>query len=302
MTERGNLSTFQNLSKSNLSIFENPFESRSEAASNSQSTFELNLLSLVSEGAGSKSVGLLQNRAERTSTRSDSSSRDEGVKHENRDSEISERQNAGRHHERHHRHKEIPSDAKKDLKKELPKQEDLRDGDIIFVSSSAFEEAKAIQTVSKSPMTHCGILFKEGDDWFVYEAVQPVKKTPLKDFHKPDSGETYAVRRLKDADTVLTKENLTKLHDAVKGQVGKDYDHLFGWGNDKMYCSELVWKAYYEATRQKVGQVKMVGDFDLTDPLVKKHVEARYGKNVPVTEPTITPGGIFDSRLLKTVR
>jgi len=199
------------------------------------------------------------------------------------------------------RHREKP-DAKADLKKDLPAEANLRDGDIIFVSSSAFEEAKAIQTVSKSPMTHCGVLLKEGNDWFVYEAVQPVQKTPLKDFHKTDGGETYCVRRLKDADNVLTKENLEKLHTSLKDKVGKDYDHLFGWGNDKMYCSELVWKSYYEATKQKIGKIHMVGDFDLSDPLVKKHVEMRYGKNVPLTEPTITPGNVYESRLLKTVR
>lgn len=220
-----------------------------------------------------------------------------GNKHEHGD-----QHEHGDKHERHRgRHREKP-DATKDLKKDLPPEANLRDGDIIFVSNSNFEEGRAIQKVSNSPMTHCGILFKEGKEWFVYEAVQPVKKTPLKELHKPDSGETYAVRRLKDADAVLTKENLEKLHTVVKDQVGKDYDQLFGWGNDKMYCSELVWKAYYEATRQKVGQIKMVGDFDLNDPVVKKQVEARYGKNVPVTEPTITPGGIYESRLLKTVK
>jgi hypothetical protein len=203
--------------------------------------------------------------------------------------------------EKHQRHKH-ESTAKADLKKELPDVKNLRDGDIVFVSNGAFDEGKAIQMVSKSPLTHCGVLFKEGDDWVVYEAVQPVKKTPLKEFHKTDSGETYAVRRLKNADEVLTKDSLEKLHSALKKNEGKDYDHLFGWGNDKMYCSELVWKAYYEATKLKVGKIQMVGDYDLSDPLVKKLVEQRYGKDVPVTDPTITPGAVFDSRLLKTIK
>lgn len=203
---------------------------------------------------------------------------------------------------RERRRRSKPDDGKSELKKDLPPESSLKNGDIIFVSSSAFEEARAIQTVSKSPMTHCGILFKEGNDWFVYEAVQPVKKTPLKDFHKTDDGETYVVRRLKEADQVLTQQNLDKMQKYLQAQEGKDYDHLFGWGDDKMYCSELVWKAYYDATRLKVGQVQMIGDFDLSDPLVKKHVEARYGKNVPVTEPTIPPGRIYESRRLKTVK
>lgn len=203
--------------------------------------------------------------------------------------------------DRHH-HKRDKPDAKSELKKDLPPEKNLKNGDIIFVSNSSFEEGKAIQAVSKSPLTHCGILFKEDDQWFVYEAVQPIKKTPLKDFHKTDNGETYLVRRLKHDDIILTKDVTDKLHNYLKSNEGKDYDHLFGWGNDKMYCSELVWKAYYEAARVKVGQIKMVGDYDLSDPIVKKQVELRYGKNVPVTEPTITPGGVYESKLLKTVK
>ncbi len=193
------------------------------------------------------------------------------------------------------------ADAKAALSKTLPAETSLKDGDIIFQSSSAFDEAKAIQIVSKSPMTHCGILFKEGKDWYVYEAVDPVNKTLLKDFAKTANGETYAVRRLND-EAALTPDALKKMREYMEGNVGKPYDHKFGWGNDKMYCSELVWKAYYEATRQKIGKVKMVGDFDLTDPLVKRLVEERYGKNVPVTEPTITPGDVFNSRRLKTIK
>lgn len=193
-------------------------------------------------------------------------------------------------------------DARTELKKDLPPESSLKDGDIIFLSSSAFDEAKAIQLVSNSPLTHCGVLFKEGEDWVVYEAAQPVKRTPLKDFHHTENGETYLVRRLKNADDVLDAKTLDKMHDYLKGNVGKNYDHLFAWGNDKMYCSELVWKAYYEASRVKVGEIKMVGDYDLSDPLVKKIVDQRYGKDVPITEPTIAPGGIYESPLLKTVK
>ncbi len=236
--------------------------------------------------------------------RSPISQQNEAVEELNFAPEAAESTVLASHREGHgdrHRHRNRRPDAKTELNKDIPPESSLRDGDIIFVSNSNFDEGKAIQKVSNSPLTHCGVLFKEGDDWYVYEAVQPVTKTKLKDFHKPDSGETYIVSRLRDADTTLTPKVLQKLHDNLKDQVGKDYDHLFGWGNDKLYCSELVWKAFYETTRLKVGEVKMIGDFDLSDPLVKKLVEQRYGKNVPITEPTITPGGVYDSRLLRNI-
>ncbi len=197
--------------------------------------------------------------------------------------------------------KEGESSATDELKKAPPPDSSLRDGDIVFQSSSG-PEATAIQRATKSPLTHCGVLFKEGNDWYVYEAVQPVKKTLLKDFAKNGDGDKYVVRRLKDADNVLTDKVLDKMHKYLKQNVGKDYDLKFEWSDDRMYCSELVWKAYRDATGLKVGKLKKMGDYDLSDPDVKKALEDRYGKNLPLSEPTIAPGAIFDSKLLKTVR
>lgn len=286
MVERGNIT----LSRDNFGANPFAFDSRTEADGQSDSTHSpWNLLSLVGEMPKTKIAENGGTKTADTQVSTPADAKADGPKEKTEE-------------KKEHRHRHRESTAKADLKKDLPAEKDLRDGDIIFVSNGAFDEGKAIQTVSKSPMTHCGVLFKEGNDWMVYEAVQPVKKTPLKEFHKPDSEETYAVRRLKNADEVLTKDTLEKLHKALQKNEGKDYDSLFGWGNDKMYCSELVWKAYYESTKLKIGKIQMVGDFDLKDPLVAKLVEARYGKDVPVTEPTITPGAVFDSRLLKTIR
>lgn len=294
MADRGNI-----LTRESNALSANPFafDCRAEADSQSDSSSSpWNLLSLVGDmpknGGGIRGD---QNNGDKGATAVAESP--VSAPTEKSGEKPAEKTSTPEHGRRHRE-----STAKADLKKDLPAEKDLRDGDIIFVSNGSFDEGKAIQLVSKSPMTHCGVLFKEGNDWVVYEAVQPIKKTPLKDFHKTDNGETYAVRRLKNADEVLTKDNLDKLQGALKKNEGKDYDHLFGWGNDKLYCSELVWKAYYESTKLKVGKIAMVGDFDLKDPLVAKMVEARYGKNVPVTEPTITPGAVFDSRLLKTIR
>lgn len=291
MVERGNTT----LSRDNFALGANAFafDNRTEADGQSDSSHSpWNLLSLVGDMPTTKTAEKSGTKTAETPASTPTEKPADGPK----DATAEKSESHG------HRHRHRESTAAADLKKDLPAEKDLRDGDIIFVSNGSFDEGKAIQKVSKSPMTHCGVLFKEGNDWFVYEAVQPVKKTPLKDFHKTDNGETYAVRRLKNADEVLTTDNLDKLHKALQKNEGKDYDHLFGWGNDKMYCSELVWKAYYESTKLKIGKIQMVGDFDLKDPLVAKLVEARYGKDVPITEPTITPGAVFDSRLLKTIR
>ena len=58
---------------------------------------------------------------------------------------------------------------------------EIRDGDIIFQTSTS-GQSKAIQIATGSKYSHMGIIYKEGNEIFVYEAVQPVKLTPLKDW------------------------------------------------------------------------------------------------------------------------
>src|SRR5690606_34351957 len=54
----------------------------------------------------------------------------------------------------------------------------LREGDIVF-QTGVSDQCEAIKLATKSDYTHCGIIFKEGHEFFVYEAVQPVSSTPL---------------------------------------------------------------------------------------------------------------------------
>jgi hypothetical protein len=60
----------------------------------------------------------------------------------------------------------------------LADQDEIQSGDIIFQTSLS-EQSKAIQLATKSEYSHCGIIFKEGNDYYVFEAIQPVKRTPI---------------------------------------------------------------------------------------------------------------------------
>ena len=57
----------------------------------------------------------------------------------------------------------------------------LRDGDLIFHTSLS-AQSRAIQLATHSPYSHCGIVYKAGKNWQVFEAVQPVKLTPRVDW------------------------------------------------------------------------------------------------------------------------
>ena len=54
----------------------------------------------------------------------------------------------------------------------------LHEGDLIFHTSLS-AQSQAIQLATHSPYSHCGLLYKTNGEWQVFEAVQPVKLTPL---------------------------------------------------------------------------------------------------------------------------
>lgn len=175
----------------------------------------------------------------------------------------------------------------------------LKEGDIIFQTSNS-GQSLAVQKATHSKYSHCGILFLQGKDWYVYEAVQPVKKTILSRWIQQGDGSKYVVRRLKD-DAVLTAEKITKMKEIYKGYDGKNYDLYFEWSDANLYCSELVWKLYKKGADIEVGELKKFGSFDLSSPEVKAIMKQRYGSNIPLDETVISPESIFNSELLKTV-
>lgn len=176
----------------------------------------------------------------------------------------------------------------------------FHDGDIIFQTTHS-RQCKAVQLATHSIYSHCGIIFKTGNEYYVYEALQPVQITPVKEWIERGDEEHYVVRRLKNADEALTAEAIEKMKHIAETFVGKDYDILFGWSDDKIYCSELVWKIYQRATGLEVGKLEKLKDFDLSDKSVKKILEERYGDRIPYNETVVSPADIFNSDLLTTI-
>lgn len=176
---------------------------------------------------------------------------------------------------------------------------DLKEGDIIFQTSKS-SQSTAIQLATHSPYTHVGILFNQNNGWYVLEAIGPVKYTAFKIWLANGISAHYTIKRLKDPQA-LTPQTLEKLRLEGNRLVGKPYDPYFGWSDDKLYCSELVWKVYKKAADMEIGVPRTLGEFDLTPPKVKAKLAERYGKNVPLNERVIAPSTIFESPLLTSV-
>lgn len=185
--------------------------------------------------------------------------------------------------------------------KQLAGQSELKDGDLIFQTSLS-GQSKAIQPATKSKYSHCGLIYKDGNDFYVFEAVQPVKRTPLDKWIARGQEGKYVIKRLKNADEVLTPATLTKMKQVGDQFNGKNYDLTFEWSDEKIYCSELIWKIYQRATGIEIGKLEKLNDFDLTNEAVKQKMKERYGDNIPKDEIVISPASIFDSELLTTVK
>jgi len=162
-------------------------------------------------------------------------------------------------------------------------------------------QSKAIQIATKSKYSHMGLIYQKGNNLYVYEAVQPVKLTPLLQWIKRGENEHFVVKRLKNSAQILTPKNLAKMKAVGEKYLGKSYDSKFQWSDDKMYCSELVWKIYKEVFDIEIGKLEKIKDFDLSDKRVEKKVKERYGNRLPLDELVITPDRMFNSNLLKTV-
>lgn len=178
--------------------------------------------------------------------------------------------------------------------------EDFQNGDIIFQISTS-SQSEALQIATKSKYSHVGIIYKQDDQFFVFEAIQPVKLTPLSEWIKRGTNAHFVVKRLKDHRNVLTEDVLNKMKQIGEHYKGKNYDIYFSWSDDQIYCSELVWKIYKEAAGIEIGPLKKLGDFDLSHPIVREKMKERYGDNPPLDEDVIAPVSIFDSNLLYTV-
>jgi len=176
----------------------------------------------------------------------------------------------------------------------------LKEGDIVYQTSRS-SQSQAIQLATHSEYSHMGILFQKEGQWVVLEAVQPVKWTPLKRWIERGLHGHVVIKRLKNRDARLTTQVLARMKQAGQRYLGRPYDLTFEWSDDRIYCSELVWKIYQEGAGIEIGALQTLRDFDLTHPAVQAKLLERYQGRPPLAEPVISPNRMFESPELETI-
>ncbi|MGD2154371.1 MAG: YiiX family permuted papain-like enzyme [Gemmatimonadales bacterium] len=174
-----------------------------------------------------------------------------------------------------------------------------RNGDIVFQTSRS-AQSSAIQKVTGSKYSHMGIVYVTDGEPYVYEAVEPVRLTPLSEWVARGVGGQFVARRLADADVFLSDRALQRMLEVGRQFEGKHYDLYFEWSDERVYCSELVWKIYKRALDLEIGRLQTIAEFDLSDPVVRSRIEERFGGPPAQDETVISPAAMFSSDLLVT--
>jgi hypothetical protein len=131
-----------------------------------------------------------------------------------------------------------------------------KDGDVIFQGAAGDTFGDLIKGLSKSEIAHCGLVYQKAGKWVVLEANGAnVHETPLPEFIKKEDGQ-YRAERLKDQD----KTRLAAMIKAAQRFLGRPYDMRFTMGDDQLYCSELVYKAYRAAYQKELAPLVKLGD------------------------------------------
>lgn len=170
----------------------------------------------------------------------------------------------------------------------------LQTGDVVFHTSRS-RQSVPIQAATGSPLSHVGLVEVTPRGVFVVEAVQPVKRTPFARWKARGVGGRLLVLRPEG----LTEAQRGASVKAARAWLGRPYDWRFGWGDDALYCSELVRKAYARGAGVEYGKMEKLGSLRVEK--LGAALKERYGGKVPLELELVTPASLAEDARLKVV-
>jgi len=163
-----------------------------------------------------------------------------------------------------------------------------QEGDVVFQSLPHGDLVDAIEGITHSPYSHCGVVLRnDKSQWVVIESIFNVHETPLFLWLMRGRGGEFAAYRL-DAKYVPLLPEFKKDLLAYAGQP-YDFDYDMSKGNG-VYCSSLVYLAFDKAAGEKMGVPEKLGDLNWKP--YEHFIQAeQYGK-LPLDRNMITPASL----------
>jgi len=169
-----------------------------------------------------------------------------------------------------------------------------QEGDIVFQSLPHNPVIDAIEGCTGSLYSHCGIVVKNKRGWWVLEAIGPVQEGPLTRWIAQGRDRQFAVYRLKDEH----QPKVSAMIEAARKFLGRPYDIQYELDDAKIYCSELIYKAWLAATGEKMGKTVKLGDLNWKphEPVIRT-----ITNGLPLERLMITPRDLATARQLEPV-
>lgn len=171
---------------------------------------------------------------------------------------------------------------------------EFKNGDILL-QHMASRLSSVISDVTHSRYSHCGMVVLKPDGAYVIEAVGPVKYTPADIWIDRGINDSYAQFR----PVSLSGDQIKKAIAEAEKLLGLPYDIQYEMDDEKIYCSELVYKAFLRGCNIRIGSEQTLGSLDW-----KPHetfIRHIAGGDLPLDRVMVTPESLTHSRHLTLV-
>jgi hypothetical protein len=163
-----------------------------------------------------------------------------------------------------------------------------QEGDVVFQSLPHNDLADAIEGITQSPYSHCGVVIRNHkNQWVVIESIFNVHQTPLFLWEFRGRGAAFTAYRLDPKYLPLIPE----FKKSLLTYTGRPYDFDYNMTDDRaVYCSDLVYLAFSKASGEKMGNLEKLGDLDWKpyEPFIK----SEQGGALPLDRVMITPASL----------
>lgn len=170
-----------------------------------------------------------------------------------------------------------------------------REGDVLFQSLPHGELVDAIEGITNSEWSHCGVVMRKGSSWVVVEAIGQVRETPLHLWVPRGRGGRFVAYRANG----IVESDHSGLRKTLAHFIGRPYDFRYAPGDSEIYCSELVFKAYRDAYGKELGVWQPLGDLNWRP--FESYIRKMEAGGLPLSRPMITPVALTKSRHLNRV-
>lgn len=171
---------------------------------------------------------------------------------------------------------------------------DFKDGDIVFQHIPSYL-CSVIADITDSQYSHCGIVVFKNGQANVLEALGPVRYTPIKTWINRGANGHFAQLRPKN----LSNTQIKRVIQEAEKLLGRPYDIQYELDEQKIYCSELVYKAFLRGCNIKIGEKETLGSLNW-EPHEKFIRYIAHGE-LPLNRVMVTPESLARSTKIELI-